>query len=240
MYRWEDSLLHSLNGFIFQYIYRRSYNHDTSDVYLVTILSFPHFYLFSYNHVNTDDYLLTILSFPPLPPLRQRCCALFVSEVLKRCVHKEMTVEYRAVAVNLQEEVMIALLCPTWPLVAILHDQVSYYQHHLLYWHSHYLLTPLNLVRHCFVDLIVSLWPLLLWLWSCCIGIVVLSYSMISWCVVWVQTLLPMSIRLVVVLLVWHHFLTILVSSWSVRPLWYHSFDLMVSLSSVYARTHPL
>ena len=73
--------------------------------------------MFTYNHP-------FIAPNTPSLPLPQRCCALFVSEVLKRCVHKEMTVEYRAVAVNLQEEVMIALLCPTWPVVAILHDQL--------------------------------------------------------------------------------------------------------------------
>ena len=51
-----------------------------------------------------------------------RCCALLASEVLRRCTHKDMTAEYRGVAVALQEEVGTALLCADWPVAAVLHD----------------------------------------------------------------------------------------------------------------------
>jgi hypothetical protein len=52
------------------------------------------------------------------------CCTLLVNELLKRCTHKDMSAEYRAVAIQLQDEVLASLLCPSWPVCVILHEQL--------------------------------------------------------------------------------------------------------------------
>ena len=53
----------------------------------------------------------------------RRNSSLFISELLKRCAHKDTCSDYRVVALNILQELISSITCPKLPLVAFLFEQ---------------------------------------------------------------------------------------------------------------------